>query len=136
MLSTKNAVYIHSAILRLLPALLRCHGELDGIGAKAAPMGTHPALFKPLSSFANRPGCDMLLFGLDGDVGFSWAQATRKLQKDSSAAAAWLPLSWQEWLLHFPQLQSARSFCLPCTRCHIQVLRSKAGRISPDRVAS
>ncbi len=78
------------SILRLISDLRRCHGELEGVEAKAAHTGTPPDLFKPLSAFANRSGGGVLLFGLDEDAGFKVVGAgnPRKLQEDLGAAAA------------------------------------------------
>jgi len=78
------------AILSLISDLRRCHGELDGVEAKAAHTGTPPDLFKPLSAVANRPGGGVLLFGLDEDAGFKVVGVgnPRKLQEDLSGLAA------------------------------------------------
>ncbi len=78
------------SILRLISDLRRCHGELDGIEAKAAHTGTPPDLFKPLSAFANRSGGGVLIFGLDEDAGFKVVGVSnpRKLQEDLSGLAA------------------------------------------------
>jgi len=74
----------------LLSELRRCHGELEGVEAKAAHTGTPADLFKPLSAFANRPGGGVLLFGLDEDAGFKVVGVgnPRKLQEDLSGLAA------------------------------------------------
>ncbi len=78
------------SILRLISDLRRCHGELEGVEAKAAHTGIPPDLFKPLSAFANRPGGGILLFGLDEDAGFKIIGVgnPRKLQEDLSGLAA------------------------------------------------
>ncbi len=78
------------AIQSLISELRRCHGELEGVEAKAARTGTPPDLFKPISAFANRPGGGVLLFGLDEDSGFKVVGVgnPRKLQEDLSGLAA------------------------------------------------
>ncbi|MCX6668180.1 MAG: putative DNA binding domain-containing protein, partial [Methanothrix sp.] len=78
------------AIQSLISELRRCHGELEGVEAKAAHTGTPADLFKPLSAFANRPGGGVLLFGLDEDTGFKVVGVgnPRKLQEDLSGLAA------------------------------------------------
>ncbi len=78
------------SILRLISDLRRCHGELEGVEAKAAHTGTPLDLFKPLSAFANRSGGGILLFGLDEDAGFKVVGVgnPRKLQEDLSGLAA------------------------------------------------
>lgn len=78
------------SILRLISDLRRCHGELEGVEAKAAHTGTPQDLFKPLSAFANRPGGGILLFGLDEDAGFKVVGVgnPRKLQEDLSGLAS------------------------------------------------
>jgi hypothetical protein len=53
------------SILHLISDLRRCHGELEGVEAKADHTGTPPDLFKPLSANAFRPGGGILLFGMD-----------------------------------------------------------------------
>ena len=79
-----------ATILSLISELCRCHGELDGVEAKAAHTGTPADLFKPLSAFANRPGGGVMLFGLDEDAGFKVVGVgnPRKLQEDLSGLAA------------------------------------------------
>jgi ATP-dependent DNA helicase RecG len=78
------------SIQSLISELRRCHGELDGVEAKAARTGTPADLFKPLSAFANRSGGGVLLFGLDEDAGFRVVGVgnPRKLQEDLSGLAA------------------------------------------------
>jgi ATP-dependent DNA helicase RecG len=78
------------AIQSLIFELRRCHGELEGVEAKAAHRGTPPDLFKPISAFANRPGGGVLLFGLDEDAGFKVVGVgnPRRLQEDLSGLAA------------------------------------------------
>lgn len=78
------------SIQNLISELRRCHGELDGVEAKAARTGTPADLFKPLSAFANRSGGGVLLFGLDEDAGFRVVGVgnPRKLQEDISGLAA------------------------------------------------
>jgi len=78
------------SIQSLISELRRCHGELDGVEAKAARTGTPSNLFKPLSAFANRSGGGVLLFGLDEDAGFRVVGVgnPRKLQEDLSGLAA------------------------------------------------
>jgi ATP-dependent DNA helicase RecG len=78
------------SIQGLISELRRCHGELDGVEAKAARTGTPADLFKPLSAFANRSGGGVLLFGLDEDAGFRVVGVgnPRKLQEDLSGLAA------------------------------------------------
>ena len=78
------------AIQNLISELRRCHGELEGVEAKAARRGTPPDLFKPISALANRPGGGVLLFGLDEDAGFKVVGVgnPRKLQEDISGLAA------------------------------------------------
>lgn len=78
------------AIQSLIYELRRCHGEIEGVEAKAAHTGTPQDLFKPISAFANRPGGGVLLFGLDEDAGFKVVGVgnPRKLEEDLSGLAA------------------------------------------------
>lgn len=78
------------AIIDIKSELRRRHGELEGMEAKAAHIGTPPDLYKPVSAFANRPGGGILLFGLDEDTGFKVIGVSnpRKLQEDLSGIAS------------------------------------------------
>ena len=80
----------HEDLKRLVEEVRQQQCELDSVEIKSAHKGTPQRLFETLSSFANRTGGGILLFGLDENrnydvVGVGNAQ---KLQEDISHLAA------------------------------------------------
>lgn len=61
----------HDELRQVIADVQRRKSELDNIEVKAAHGGTPRRLYEPLSSFANRTGGGVLLFGLDESKDFS-----------------------------------------------------------------
>lgn len=80
----------HESILRLIAELRRCHGELEGVEAKAAHKGTPADLFKPSPPSPTGQAAESCSSAwTKTPVSRSWAWATpRKLQEDLSGLAA------------------------------------------------